>query len=112
MIIEEKEFKKVCKTSDLSEGFGRRFMIDDVDVAIFKVDGEIYALSNICPHQKAAIIHNGFLEDGKVVCPAHGWEFNLKDGCQHGGRRGLDSYEIKIENDDVFVKVFTRELDW
>ncbi len=112
MIIEEKEFQKVCKVNDIKEGTGKRLMVEDVDVAIFKVNGNVFALSNVCPHQKSAIIYNGFVEEDKVVCPAHGWEFNLHDGCQHGGRKGLDSYEVKIEGDDVYVKVFKRELDW
>ena len=73
-------FIKVCKNSDLKEKIGRHFFVDDVDVALFKVDGQIYALNNVCIHQKAAIIYDGFIEDGKVECPAHGWQFDLKTG--------------------------------
>lgn len=105
-------FKKVCKVDELREKVGKRFFIDDVEVAIFKVDGEIYALNNICPHQHSALIFDGFIEDCKVVCPAHGWEFNLSDGKMAKGRKGLDSYEVKIIDNDVYVKVFKRELNW
>ena len=105
-------FEKVCKVDDLSENIGKRFFIDDVDVAVFKVNGEIYAVSNVCPHQHSAIIYDGFVENCKVVCPAHGWEFNLSDGTLGEGRKGLDSYEVKVVGEDVFVKVFKRELNW
>ncbi len=108
----EKEFIKVCKIDELKEGQGKRFMIDDVDTAIFKVNGEIFALSNKCPHQKSPIIYDGFIENDRVVCPAHGWEFSLKDGKQPTGGGGLDSFEVKIEGDDIYVKVFEREWDW
>ncbi len=57
-------FQKVCKLTDLQEKIGKRFMINDIDVAVFKVDGEIYALNNICPHQHAAIMYDGFVDDG------------------------------------------------
>jgi nitrite reductase/ring-hydroxylating ferredoxin subunit len=105
-------FSKVCKVSDLKEKVGRRFFIDDVDIALFKVDGEIYALSNVCLHQKAAIIYDGMIEDGKVYCPAHGWQFDLKTGLVPFGIRGLDSYEVKKIDDNVYVKVFKKTLNW
>ncbi|MEN8193992.1 MAG: Rieske (2Fe-2S) protein [Bacteroidota bacterium] len=105
-------FEKVCSVSDLQEKIGKRFMINDVDVALFKVDGEIYALNNICPHQHASIIYDGFVEEGCVICPAHGWEFNLKDGKMHTGGSGLDSYEVKIIDDDIYVKVYESKVNW
>ena len=111
-MIEENEFKKICKVDDLREKVGKRFFVDDVEVAVFKVDGKIYALNNICPHQHSALIYDGFIEDCKVVCPAHGWEFNLSDGKMAKGRKGLDSYEVKVIDNHVYVKVFKRELKW
>ena len=112
IIKKEKEFRKICNLKDLKENVGRRFMVDDVDVAVFKVEGKVYAVSNICPHQKSPIIHDAFLEEGNIVCPAHGWEFRLEDGKQPTGRNGLDSYEVKVENDEVYVKVYEKEWDW
>ena len=112
IIKKEKEFKRICAFSELKQNEGRRFIVEEVDVAVFRVEDKVFALGNICPHQKSAIIHDGFLEDGKVICPAHGWEFCLKDGNQPTGRKGLDSFEVRIENGDVYVKVFEKELDW
>ena len=37
-------------------------------------------MSNICPHQQTRLIYDGFVEDEFVVCPAHGWKFNLGTG--------------------------------
>ncbi|MBN1301583.1 MAG: Rieske (2Fe-2S) protein [Melioribacteraceae bacterium] len=112
IIRRDMEFTKLCRLSDLKEGEGKRFNVNDVDVALFLAEGKVYALSNVCPHQKSAIIYDGFIEQGKVICPAHGWEFNLCDGNQHGGRKGLESFETKVENGEVFIKVFSKELDW
>lgn len=108
----EDGYSRVCKVSELSEKIGRRFIINDVDVAVFKVSGEIFVLNNTCPHQHTTIIYDGFIEDGCVVCPAHGWMFNLKTGKQPTGARGLDSYPVKIINDEVFALVKAKELKW
>ena len=105
-------FFKVCRCSDLTEKIGRRFFVNDVDVAVFKVEGKIYALANMCIHQKAAIIYDGFIEDGKVTCPAHGWQFDLKTGRVPNGIKGLDSYEVKIIGDDVYIKVYQKKMRW
>ncbi len=105
-------FFKVCKYSDLKEKIGKRFFVNDVDIAVFKVDGEVYALSNMCIHQKAAIIYDGFIEDGKVECPAHGWQFELSTGRVPNGIAGLDCYEVQIIDDDVYLKVFKKKMRW
>jgi 3-phenylpropionate/trans-cinnamate dioxygenase ferredoxin subunit len=108
----EDRFTKVCKVSELRENQGKRFIINDVDIAVFKVNGEIFVLNNICPHQHTSVIYDGFIEDGCVVCPAHGWMFNLITGKQPTGARGLDSYQVKIIDDELFAIVKAKELKW
>jgi nitrite reductase/ring-hydroxylating ferredoxin subunit len=115
----EDTYTKVCSVSELRENQGKRFLINDpdgsgrvFDVAVFKVNGEVYALNNICPHQHTALIYDGFIEEDCVVCPAHGWMFNLKTGKQSTGAKGLDSYPVKIIDGVVFVHVKAKELKW
>jgi nitrite reductase/ring-hydroxylating ferredoxin subunit len=108
----DSDFTKVCKYSELKEKIGQRFLVNETDIAVFKVDGKIYALSNICLHQKAQIICDGFIEDGTVTCPAHGWQYDLATGRIANGINGLDSYEVKLEGNDVFVKVIRKNFQW
>jgi NAD(P)H-dependent nitrite reductase small subunit len=109
---EEDSYKRVCKVSELKEKWGKKFFIEDLEVALFKVDGKIYALSNICPHQHASIIYDGFIEEGYIVCPAHGWEFSLETGKMKTGSRGLDSFPVKIIEDEVYIQIVKKELRW
>jgi nitrite reductase/ring-hydroxylating ferredoxin subunit len=105
-------YSKVCTVSELKQNQGKRFLINDVEVAVFKIEEEIFIVSNICPHQHTALIYDGFIEAGCVVCPAHGWMFNLKTGKQPTGARGLDIYPVKIIDDEVFTIVKAKELKW
>jgi len=105
-------FRKVCSLSELKEKTGKQFFIDDIEIALFKVDGVVHALSNICPHQKTHLIHEGFIDNGKVACPVHGWTFDLKTGNLSGNRRGLQSFEVLVVDESVFVKVFAKRLNW
>jgi len=108
----DESFKKLCKVSELSERQGKRFIVDETEIALFKVDDEIYALSNICPHQHTALIYDGFIEDNCVVCPAHGWMFDLKSGKLKTGNSRLTTYPVIIEDDNIFVKVSKIDLNW
>jgi 3-phenylpropionate/trans-cinnamate dioxygenase ferredoxin subunit len=108
----ENHYTKVCTVSELKENHGKRFLINDVDIAVFKVNGEVYVLNNVCPHQHTALIYDGFVEDGCVICPAHGWMFNLKTGNQPTGARGLDSFPVKIIEDEVYALVKPKEIKW
>jgi len=115
----EKNYIKICKLSELKEKQGKRFIIDDpdgtghvFDIAVFKIDNEVFALSNVCPHQHTAVLYDGFIEDCCVVCPAHGWMFELRTGKRPTGSRGVDSYPVKIENDLVYVFLSKKEMQW
>ncbi len=111
-MIQNEGFEKICKYSELKEKTGKQFFVDDVEIALFKVNGKVYALSNICPHQKTHLMHEGEIEDDKVLCPIHGWKFNLSSGNLVNGGKGLDTYEVRIDDDYVYVKVSKKSQKW
>lgn len=103
---------EICKINELIEGKGKRFILDDIDIAVFLIKGQVYVLSNICPHQHSAIIHDGFIDNEFVVCPAHGWKFRLSDGKKENGYNGLKSFPVKIENEKVYVELSKNSFNW
>jgi nitrite reductase/ring-hydroxylating ferredoxin subunit len=105
-------FTRICSLAELRNNGGRRFIIDDVEIAIFKIEDNIYALGNICPHQQTKMIYDGFIENGCVVCPVHGWMFDLQTGNTPAGGRGLESYETKIKNSEVYARISRKGLNW
>lgn len=105
-------FQKLCNLEDLKENRGKRFLVNDTEIAVFKIDSEIFAIDNICPHQHTALLYDGFIEDRCVVCPAHGWMFDLKTGNRPTGSRGINTHQIKIIDNNVYVLVKDKELRW
>ena len=112
MSLAEISFRKICSVLDIEENAGKRFIINETEIAVFKSNGNIFALSNICPHQQTALIYDGFIEEGCVVCPAHSWKFDLRTGNKKSGSRGLDSYEVKIVDEIIYVKVVPKRINW
>lgn len=108
----EENFKKLCKVTELNENQGKRFLVNDTEIAVFKIKGEFFAIDNICPHQHTALLFDGFIEDECVVCPAHGWKFDLRTGKRPSGSRGITSHSVKIVDDDLFVFVKDKNLRW
>jgi naphthalene 1,2-dioxygenase system ferredoxin subunit len=74
------------------------------DVALYNVDGQVYATDNICSHGHARLC-DGFLEGFEIECPLHQGKFDIRDGkpmCEPV-TEPLRSYPVKIENGRVFV---------
>lgn len=53
--------------------------VDGVDVAVFKLDGQLYAIEDVCTHDGAEIA-SGELDGDEIVCPRHGARFCIKTG--------------------------------
>ena len=110
--LEEEGFTFICSMDELKESIGRKFIINDIEIAVFKINSEVFAVSNICPHQQTHLIFDGFIEDEFIVCPAHGWKFNLKTGKKDSGSNGLQVYTVKVVDDQVYVQVMTKQVKW
>ncbi len=99
------EFKKALKKSDLVQGSGKTVEIEGNQIALFNVGDQFYAINNICIH-RGGPLGEGDLAGNIVTCPWHAWEYDVTSGCTlHDPSKKVNSYELKIEGDDILVKV-------
>ena len=76
------------------------------DLALYSVEGQVYATDNICTHGHARLC-DGFLEGFEIECPLHQGKFDIRDGrpmCEPV-TEAVRSYPVKIEGGRVFVDV-------
>lgn len=112
------KFEKVCKVSDIPDNKrGRKFTLsNDTDIAVFKIDGKIYAVSNICPHNQSQVMYDGRVDEKLFLeCPVHGWKFHLESGetspeC-HAISSKLKTFKVQIEDDNLLVEL-KRRFSW
>lgn len=100
------EFVAIAKVGEIPEGEGRAYPVNGKMIAVFLTEGEYQAVSDTCPHMGASLA-TGYVENGAVMCPWHAWRFCVNDGTwldNPNGKICLDSYEIKIEGDDILVE--------
>jgi nitrite reductase (NADH) small subunit len=70
------------KVDDIPVGEGRAFAVGEEQVAVFKLrDGTLRALGAVCPHRGGPLA-DGLLDDNVVVCPLHGYTYDLKTGVE------------------------------
>ena len=99
------DFISVAKTTDVPPGEGRVFEVNRTPVAVFNVDGAFYALDNTCIHQGGPL-GDGMCDANTVTCPWHGWQYNVTTGeCVSAPGQMVDTYEVRVDGDDVLVKV-------
>lgn len=79
-------------------------VIDGHDLALYSVDGRIYATDNICTHGHARLCE-GFLEGHEIECPLHQGRFDVRNGQPMCApvTEAIKSYPVRIEAGRVFL---------
>lgn len=76
------------------------------DIALYNVEGEVYATDNICTHGNARLC-DGFLDGHEIECPMHQGKFDVRNGhttCSPV-TESLRSYPVKIEAGRVYLAI-------
>jgi pyruvate oxidase len=96
--------KVLNNINDLLEGRVMTVTAGQKQVALSHFNGDFCAIDNNCPHQGGPL-GEGSIENGILRCPWHGWDYHPCTGKAPGFDDGVDKYEVKIENDEIFVGI-------
>jgi len=95
----------VCKVEDLRDGDSGAITIDGKTIALFRVNGQFFAIDDTCPHMGASL-SAGTVQDGIVTCSWHYWRFRLADGAWADNPRiKIGCYKVEVVGDEVRVEV-------
>jgi nitrite reductase (NADH) small subunit len=98
------KFVKVAKKSEIPSDHGLCVQAGGREIALFNVGGKVYAIDQICPHAGGPLAE-GAVHGDQVMCPWHGWEFNVKTGtCAFNAAIKQDVFKVKEDGDDVYVE--------
>lgn len=100
------EFIRIASRTDLpARGESIEVRVRGKAVCLANVEGRLVAVGNICAHQGAPL-SAGAIDEGKLVCPWHGWRFDPHTGkSEHYPDMAVPVYELKVVGDDVLVRV-------
>ena len=99
-------FQEIGTIGQFVEGQPVEIRLGARRIAVYHVDGQLFALKNICPHE-GVFLHKAPPRDGMAVCRGHGWEFDLKTGQCVRGRKDqrVATYPVKVEDGKVLIDV-------
>lgn len=103
---EVKTWETICEATDIESGLGVRALLGSEQVAVFKVQSELYAISAIDPFTKQAVLSRGIvgdLQQQKVVAsPLYKQHFNLETGqCLEDESVSIKTFPVKEEGGKV-----------
>ncbi|MFW5443621.1 MAG: non-heme iron oxygenase ferredoxin subunit [Methylococcaceae bacterium] len=95
----------VCAAKALAKSENIIIDVDGTEVAIFNIDGQFYAIEDVCSHDGAEIA-SGALDGDEIVCPRHGARFCVKTGAVKcaPAYEDIDTFPVRVENERLQVR--------
>ena len=102
-------FVASIKESELKEGQMKPVRVKGRPILLVWQGGEVFGVSNRCPHM-GCTFEGGILKDYFVMCPCHGWKFDVRNGqYQEIPQVTLECYRCKIQNGKIYVEIKNDE---
>ena len=102
------EWYVVARVGEIAHGEVKRVEIGDEEIGVYNLDGEYYAISDVCSHQYALLSEGEIYPDtGTVECPLHGSEFDIRTGAVLNlpAVTPVPAYEVRVNGEDIEVAV-------
>ena len=79
-------------------GEGRVYQVDGNNIAVFRArSGQWHAVQAQCPHRGGPLV-DGLVGGSTLICPLHGWKFDLSTGAALYGECGVKIYPVHVDN--------------
>jgi 3-phenylpropionate/trans-cinnamate dioxygenase ferredoxin subunit len=98
------KWTKIAEIGDIAPGGGKAYEVDGRTVAVFNVNGTLYAIDDSCPHQGSSLAM-GSLEECTVTCRSHGMKVNVTGGERPGPGMNVRSFPLESRPDGLYVGI-------
>ncbi len=97
-------YRKIFSLEKLPEGGKVQVEVDGMEIGLFRVNGTVYAIDNICSHARAPL-SDGELDGYEIACPLHGARFDIRSGEAKTAPafEPVACYDVKVEGDDIYI---------
>lgn len=119
---DRENYTAVATVDEIPRGKGIGVDVNGIEIAIFNVKDDFYAISNRCAHQRAPLCRageekinadhtwsgtrGGVDEDEcTVACPWHLWEWDLETGTHEASGQRIGTFDTAVDGEDVLVRI-------
>ena len=95
----------VAEAGEIKPGGFRVADVDGAQIAVFNLDGEYYAIEDVCTHD-AGQLTGGTVDGDQIICPRHGARFCIRTGAAlcAPAYEPAATFPVRIENGEVQVR--------
>ena len=99
-------FVKVASLDEIPPGGSKLVEVDMVRVALFNLNGEVYAIEDVCTHDGGPLVEGTIVDGCEVQCPRHGARFDIRTGAavRFPAFEPTKAYTVRIEGQDVWME--------
>jgi 3-phenylpropionate/trans-cinnamate dioxygenase ferredoxin subunit len=99
-------FVKVAEIGDVPPGRVVAVAVGDKDLALCNVDGDIYAIADVCTHDNGRL-GQGYVMGCEIECPRHGARFDVKTGEVRAlpAVLPIPRYEVRVDGKEIWVDI-------
>jgi 3-phenylpropionate/trans-cinnamate dioxygenase ferredoxin subunit len=100
------DFVKVAKTHEIQTGKSRLVYVKGREIALFNVDGQLFALDNSCTHEDLPL-DEGEISGFELTCPWHGAKFDLRTGevLAPPAYEAIARYSLRVTGTDIEIEL-------
>ena len=101
----EAKLVEAARLEELPPGRSISVTIGDRNIALFNVEGIVYAMDDACLHAGSSL-GAGALEGKVVRCRGHGWKYDVTTGCVLGvPGLGVSAHPVRVIDGRIMVAV-------
>ena len=91
------EYVSVGDSDEVPEGEAKAFDVSGAEIAVARVEGQLYAFSDICTHRHCNLANGGEIDGTTIECECHGSQFDMKTGevLNPPATEALETYEVR-----------------
>ncbi len=96
----------VANIDELKPDTHRVVDVNGVNVAVFNLGGEYFALKDECPHDRG-VLSNGFQDGEVIICPRHGARFSIRTGevLRPPANKNLVTFRVRTLQNKIQIEV-------
>jgi 3-phenylpropionate/trans-cinnamate dioxygenase ferredoxin subunit len=100
------EWIDVAPDSELGMGMRKIVESEIGPIAVFNLDGELFAIADVCTHDGGELA-SGKCEGDQIICPRHGARFCIRDGraLSPPAFENIETFPVRISSGTVQVDI-------
>jgi 3-phenylpropionate/trans-cinnamate dioxygenase ferredoxin component len=100
------ELIKIATVDEVPVNSSKLVEVDYIRIALFNLNGEFYAIEDVCTHDGGPLVEGEIVNGHEVACPRHGARFDIRTGqaLSLPAFEPTTAYDVYIQGQDLLIE--------